>query len=167
MNREELINAVEKYRATLFRVAYGHIGNYQDAEDICQDVFLKLLKSSKQFKDEEHMKAWLIRVAINASKSVVRSSWRNKREESFPEDAPYYCDVAERELFDCVMRLPEKYRTAVYLFYYEDYPIEEVAKMMGLSKSSVSTRLNRAREELKRTYVKGEVRCGKQYQESI
>jgi RNA polymerase sigma-70 factor (ECF subfamily) len=161
MTREQLIETVENYRATVFRIAYGYTGNFEDSEDISQDVFLKLYESGKTFKDEEHKKAWLIRVAVNASKSLLRTAWkkRSRRGETpIPEDKPYYDDVADRELFDCVARLPEKYRTVVYLHYYEDYPTAEVARLMGISQSAVTTRLSRAREELKRTFAKGELR---------
>ena len=153
MTRDELIQTVEDYRASVFRIAYGYTGNFEDSEDISQDVFLKLYKSGKTFKDDEHRKAWLIRVTINTAKSLLRKSWRTKRDAfDMLENTPYYSDVAERELFDCVMRLPEKYRTAVYLYYYEDYPVAEVAKLMGISKTAVTTRLSRAREQLKTTY---------------
>ncbi|MDR0222584.1 MAG: RNA polymerase sigma factor [Oscillospiraceae bacterium] len=157
MDREELTEAVEKYRDTVFRIAYGYTGSFEDSEDISQDVFLKLFKSNKRFVDEEHKKAWLIRVAINASKSALRSSWRQKRADMPPESVPYYSDVQDRELFDCVMRLPPKYRAAVYLYYYEDYPVTDVARLMGISRTAVTTRLARAREQLKRTFAKEEM----------
>jgi len=170
MTRDELIRAVEAYRATAFRVAYGYTGSYEDSEDITQEVFLKLYRHTKPFKDEEHMKAWLIRVTVNAAKSLLRTSWRQKRDYSPPaylESTPYYADVADRELFDCVMRLPEKYRAVVYLFFYEDYPVEKVAKLLGISKSAVTTRLSRAKEELRRTYAKEEIRYERKYQEDV
>jgi RNA polymerase sigma-70 factor (ECF subfamily) len=167
MNKDDLISAVEEYRATVYRVAYGYTGNFEDSEDICQDVFLKLFESGKAFKDGEHMKAWLIRVTINAAKSLLRQSWRVKREGALPDDTPYYDDVADRELYDCVMRLPEKYRAVVYLYYYEDYPVAKVAKILGISQSAVSTRLGRAREMLEKTYAKGEIRHERECQENL
>ena len=161
MTRDELIETVEMYRATTFRIAYGYTGSYEDSDDISQDVFLKLYESGKTFKDEEHKKAWLIRVTMNAAKSLLRTSWRKKRD-AFEglqnlEDRPYYDDVADRELFDCVMRLSEKYRTVVYLHYYEDYSTVEIAKLVGISQTAVTTRLARARDELRRTYAKEEL----------
>jgi len=156
MTREELIETVEKYRPTVFRVAFGYTGNYEDSEDISQDVFLKLYQTDKNFKDEEHKKAWIIRVTINAAKSLLRTSWRVKRADMPTEDVPYYSDTADSELFDCVMRLTEKYRTVVYLYYYEDYSVEQVAKIVGISRTAVTTRLARAREQLKKTYTNNE-----------
>jgi len=158
MTREELIQTVDTYRATTFRIAYGYTGSYEDSEDISQDVFLKLYSLDKTFKDEEHKKAWLIRVTINKAKSLLRTSWKQKRDDFDNlrnlEDRPYYCEVADRELFDCVMRLPEKYRTVVYLFYYEDYTTAQIAKFLKITQTAVTTRLARARDELKRTYAK-------------
>jgi RNA polymerase sigma-70 factor (ECF subfamily) len=159
MTRDEFVRVVEQHRPTVFRIAYGYTGSFEDSEDISQDVFLKLYQSAKVFKDEEHRKAWLIRVTANASKSLQRTSWRSKREDGLPEDRPYYDNVECRELFDCVMRLPEKYRAVVYLYYYEDYPADKVAKLLGCSQSAVTTRLSRAREQLKRTF--GEEKGGR------
>ncbi|MCL2633742.1 MAG: sigma-70 family RNA polymerase sigma factor [Oscillospiraceae bacterium] len=167
MDRDELIQAVETYRPAIFRIAYGYTGSYEDSEDISQEVFLKLFKSNKQFKNEEHKKAWLIRVTINASKDLLRTSWRKKRAELPPENTPYYSDVQERELFDCVMRLPVNYRTPVYLYYYEDYTIGDISQLTGISKSAVTTRLARARDMLKKTYVKEEMTYERQYQENV
>jgi RNA polymerase sigma-70 factor (ECF subfamily) len=166
MSREELVLAVETYRATIYRVVYGYTGSYEDSEDICQDVFLKLYQTGKVFKDEEHKKAWLIRVAVNAAKSLLRTSWRRRRDDGVIEDKPYYADVHERELYDCVMRLPEKYRTVVYLFYYEDYSVEQIAQITGVSKSAVTTQLSRAREQLRKSY-KGEEIDYVRYQENV
>jgi RNA polymerase sigma-70 factor (ECF subfamily) len=111
-------------------------------------------------------------VAVNASKSLVTSSWKKKRTElsdgkyeSF--NKPYYSDVNERELFDCVMRLAPKYRTVVYLFYYEDYSVEKVAKLMNISKSAVTTRLSRAREQLKNTFLREENGHEREYQKNV
>jgi RNA polymerase sigma-70 factor (ECF subfamily) len=158
-SRDELIKIVESFRASVFRIAYGYTGSYEDSEDISQDVFLRLYQSNKTFKNDEHMKAWLIRVTINASKGLMRTPWK-KRKEILTlrdiEDRPYYDDVTERELFDCVMRLPENYRTVVCLYYYEDYSTKEIAKIMKISVTAVTTRLSRAREELKKTYTKFE-----------
>ena len=166
MDRNNLIEAVDKYRPMVFRIAYGYTGSYEDSDDISQEVFLKLYQVKKRFNDEEHRKAWLIRVAVNASKSLLRTSWRVKRS-VLPEDMPYYSDVHERELFDCVMRLPVKYRTVVYLYYYEDYPVEDVARLTGIGKSAVTTRLARAREMLKRTYEKEDRGYERKYQENV
>jgi len=159
-------NAVEKYRKTVFRAAYNFTGNYEDAEDISQEAFVKLYSSKKAFADNEHIKAFLIRVAINAAKSFKRTSWQSKRSEA-DCDIPYYDDVADRELFDCVMRLPPKYRAAVYLYYYEDYNTEDAAKIMGTSKTAFTTRLSRAREQLKKTFDKGGIVYERKYQENV
>jgi len=168
MTRDELILAVESYRAMVYRVAYGYTGSFEDSEDVCQDVFLKLYETRKTFKDDEHKKAWLIRVAINASKSILRQSWRIKRDNGgLPEDRPYYDNVEDRELFDLVMRLPDKYRAVVYLYYYEDYPVEKVAKLLKITNTAASTRLARAREMLKKSFRGEEISHERKYQENV
>jgi len=168
VERDEFIAAVEKHRKTVFRVAYNITGNYEDAEDVAQEAFMKLYSSKKRFGGDEHVKAFLIRVAINAARSLNRSAWSAKRGE-LPayEDKPYYDDYADRELFDCVMRLPPDYRTAVYLYYYEDYCTADAAKIMGISRSAMTTRLARARDKLKKTYAKGELGYEREYPKSI
>jgi len=166
VERDEFIAAVGKYRKTVFRVAYNITGNYEDAEDVSQEAFMKLYSSKKRFDGDEHVKAFLIRVTINAARSLARSSWSAKRGE-LPEDKPYYDDYADRELFDCVMRLPPDYRTAVYLYYYEDYSTADAAKIMGISQSALTTRLARARDKLKKTYAKGELGYEREYPKSI
>ena len=117
MDKTAFYEAVDKYRASVFRIAYNHTGSFEDSEDISQEVFLKLFEKNKSFSDGEHMKAWLIRVTINAAKSKLRRSSRRQRSDSEVDrvNSPYYSDVESRELFDCVMRLPPKYRMVVYL----------------------------------------------------
>jgi len=162
--------AVGKFRKTVYRAAYGYTGSFEDSEDISQEVFMRLYTAKKAFNGDEHMKAFLIRAAINLAKNLKRSSYNSKRDglpEGFSENRPYYDDVADRELFDCVMRLPPKYRTAVYLYYYEDYSTADAAKIMGTGKSAFVTRLARAREQLKKTLEKEEIFYERKYRENI
>jgi len=159
--------AVGKFRKTVYRVAYGYTGNSEDSEDISQEVFMRLYTAKKAFNGDEHMKAFLIRATINLAKNLKRASYNSKRDDGLPEDRPYYDDVADRELYDCVMRLPPKYRTAVYLYYYEGYNTADAAKIMGTGKSAFTTRLARAREQLKKTLEKEEIFYERKYRENI
>lgn len=152
MDETRLSDAVAKHRTMVFRLAYSYTGSCEDAEDISQDVFLKLYQSNKRFNDDEHMKAWLLRVTVNAAKALLRSSWRKRRADLLCDDVPCYQDAANRELFDCVMRLAPKYKAVIYMYYYEDYPVKEIARIMKISETAVTTRLGRGREQLKRTY---------------
>lgn len=151
MEDGRFVQCVEQYADAVYRVAFHACKNAADAEDITQNVFLKLYRGKTEFESEEHLRRWLLRVAVNESKSLVCSAWFRKSaplEEyagSMEFEAP-----EESELFLCVMALPKKYRVPVYLFYYEDYPVKEVAELCGLKESTVQTRLQRAREKLKK-----------------
>ena len=149
MTRDEFALAVERYADMIFRVAYSTLRRREDAEDVMQDVLLKLYRADRPFDSEEHRKAWLIRVAVNESRKAARRYRRAAPLEELPETAAF--DRSEdRELFLAVMALPEKYRTAVYLHYYEGYSVREVAALTGSRESTVQTRLARARELLRK-----------------
>lgn len=106
----------------------------------------------KEFDTEEHIRAWLIRVAINKAKNITRSFWhRNKCNlEEYIETLTFETPESET-LFDTVMKLPEKYRIVLHLFYYEDYTTQEISDILHLSVSNVKTRLSRGRALLKET----------------
>jgi len=131
----------------IFRVALNHLGSACDADDAVQDVLLKLYTAAPVFENENHIKSWLIRVTINHCKSLLRAPWRRSlRLEDFELS---FESPEQSELFYKVMALPEKYRIVLYLHYYEDYSVREVAELLGITISAVTTRLNRARNKLK------------------
>lgn len=150
MEDEAFIQCVEKYGDAVYRVAFHSCKNRADAEDVAQNVFLKLYREEKEFESEEHLRRWVLRVAVNESKKLVGSAWfrRSVPLEEYAE-ALEFESPEESELFLQVMALPKKYRVPVYLFYYEDYPVKEVAALCGLKESTVQTRLQRAREKLR------------------
>ena len=137
----------------MYRIGLNYAKNIQDAEDIVQNTLMKLYLSEIEFSDEEHLKSWLIRVCINESKNLVKSGWRKKtcsitelENTLFNENQEY------RELYDCVLKLPEKYSIVIYLHYYEGYKTEEIATITDTKPSTVRTRLERARNLLKQMY---------------
>ena len=140
---------VKKYIDTVFRVALGYTKNVPDAEDIVQDVFLKLLKEKKPFESEDHIRHWLIRVTVNEGKKWHRSPWR--RHISYEEAISALPDTAEesKEILRTVMELPVKYRMPIYLYYYEEYSTLEIAELLNIPKGTVCTYLSRGREMLK------------------
>ena len=150
--REEITLLIESYQDNLFAAAFSICKNAADANDIVQETFLQYYTTDKQFETEQHIKAWLIRVAINKAKNINLSFWKRKRVSmedyintlafETPEDAP---------LFEEVMRLPEKYRIVIHLFYYEDYSIREIANILKISEANVKVRLTRGRALLKKT----------------
>ncbi len=138
------------YGDMIYRLALVRTRSVADAEDVVQEVFLRCLKSQPDFLSEEHQKAWLIKVALNCSKSLLGSAFRRH---SVPEDAAGQLvsedETADSTVYDAVMRLPEKYRTAIHLYYYEDYAVKEIAQVMRASESTVKSWLHRARGMLK------------------
>lgn len=150
---------VETYADTILRVSYTYLRSTQDAEEICQDVLLKALGRAGSFDSAEHERAWIIRVAINAAKDLLR---RHDRQGTVALDdiaepvAP--TPATERELearaesvLERVMALPLEYREAIYLHYYEGYSIKQIAAIVHASESAVATRLSRGRSKLRPT----------------
>jgi RNA polymerase sigma-70 factor (ECF subfamily) len=140
---------VEKYIDTVFRIALNYTGSVSDAEDVTQNVFLALLRQKKPFEGEEHIRHWLIRVAVNECKKWYRSPWR--KHISFEEYAAALPDITQgdRAVLEAVMALPRKYRMPIYLYYYEEYSTQEIADILKIPKGTVCTNLSRGREMLK------------------
>lgn len=143
---------VDKYSSMIFRLAMVRMKNEEDAKDVVQDTFLRLLQHLKKgngFNDEEHLKAWLLTVATNRGKSILNLSWNKKtegmdnvREMAAPEKKTEYA-------YEYVMNLPEKYRVAINLFYYEQLTTEQIADIMKTKPATVRSYLHRGREKLK------------------
>ncbi len=152
MTENELCNYVELYREMVFRLAFSYLKNYQDADDISQEAFLKLYLCNENFISSENVKAWLIRVTINLSKNLLKSVWY-KRREDIENDIPYESE-REYQLWGIVKRLKPDYRIVIHLFYYEEYSVKEISGILGISSSAVRTRLTRARNQLKRMLLK-------------
>jgi RNA polymerase sigma-70 factor (ECF subfamily) len=139
---------IRRYQDMVYRIAFTTCKNSADAEDITQEVFFRYLKKLPRFTGEEHLKAWLIRVAVNASKSLLRSAWF-KKTAPFPEEIPSSEGQPQADTAAAVMALPEKYRSVVMLYYFEDYPVKEIANILSRSETAVQTQLQRARAMLK------------------
>lgn len=137
---------VNAYGDMLFRVAYQYTRNRSEAEDVTQDVFVAMLKKMP-FKSEEHLKAWLIRVAINKSINYLKSN--RKKVLSLDENIDVEAKHSETDEIEELQELPEFDRSVIYLYYYEGYSIKEIAKITGKSANSINIRLFRAREKLK------------------
>lgn len=149
MTDQRFQEAVELYGDMVFRLAYSYLKNRVDAEDVMQEVLLKLYTERKEFESPDHEKHWLIRVAVNECRKLLRSPWRRRTgplDEA--EEAMVFDQPAQSELFRQVMALPPKYRTAVYLYYYEGYSVKETAALLGAKASTVQTWLMRARGQL-------------------
>ena len=140
---------IHRYMDNVFRIAFTYCRNTADAEDIAQEVFVRYMTKAPAFIGEEHLKAWLIRVTINLSKSHL-TSFRVKKIVSISEQHDHGVeDKTNLDTYHAVMSLSEKYRTVVLLYYFEDYSVKEVAKILGKSETAIQTRLQRARSMLK------------------
>lgn len=146
----DLRMAMERYGDTVRRICMIHLKSYADTEDIFQTVFLKYALCETEFTSEEHEKAWIIRVAINACKDLLKSFFFRKRVsldsliESADAIAPDY-----RDLLQTILDLPEKYRKVIYLYYYEGYSAAEISQILDTNVNTVYTNLNRARKLLR------------------
>lgn len=144
------------YSDMVYRLAYARTKNRQDAEDITQEVFLKYIRSGKKFKDEEHRKAWLLKVTANTSKSVLTSAWARHyaHMEELPEKG---FEMEEKsEVFYAVQNLPEKYRVVIQLYYYEELSVREISEILLKKESTVKSLLRRGRERVKDMLKEGE-----------
>ncbi len=151
MTEQELSNAMKTYGDTVYRLALCQLQNAADAEDVYQDVFLRLLEQRADRWDGEHLKAWLIRTALNRCADLGRLRRRRGGTLSLEEvpDLARPVDEAAAELWDAVGRLPEKLRVAVHLFYGEGYESGEIGALLGVPAATVRSRLRRARAELR------------------
>ncbi len=142
---------MDKYKDNLFAVAFNVCKSSADADDVVQETFIQYHNSDKEFENEQHIKAWLIRVAVNKSVNVTRSLWRRQTVplEEYMEALSFETPEAE-SLFEEVMKLPDKYRVVIHLFYYEDYSVREIAGIVKATEGSVKTRLNRGRKLLRK-----------------
>jgi len=146
LNAERL---VKTYADTILRISYMYLKQTCDAEDICQNVFMKLLSGDYTFDNPSHEKAWIIRTTINACKDHLRQNfWKRATVLDDAYDVPSPKEP-ESELLDLVMELPDNYRISIYLHYYEGYPVYEIAAIMGKSANTISAYLARGRKKLK------------------
>lgn len=148
MQKETYIkDIIDNYSDMVYRVALTRCGNVENAEDVFQNVFMKLSEKIPKFKSEEHKKAWLIRVTINFSKNINMSAW-NRKVITLDENMEFETKE-ESDVYSVVCDLPQNYRTVIYLFYYEGYKVDEIAKLMSSTSGTIKTWLYRARDILK------------------
>lgn len=139
-----------KYIDTVYAVAFSALKNHADAEDVCQDVLIKLYRTERDFESEEHVKRWLIRVTVNQCRKVFRAPWRRTEPLEDYADRLGFEQPEDRGLFLAVMELDRKYRLPVLLYYYEGYSTAEIASILDMPPNTVSTRLARARAQLRK-----------------
>ena len=138
--------AFKKHSDMVYRLAVARVKNKYDADDILQEVFLRFIKVKDKVENDEHLKALLIRITINCSKSLLMSSWF-KRTESLSESFGVLDEYSDT--LDAVLRLPKKYRTVIHLHYYMGYSVNEISSILKSKPSTVKSQLYRARKQLK------------------
>ena len=144
--------AFTQYTDTVYRVAVHNTRCKSDAEDITQEVFVKLLESSKKFKDGEHLKAWLIRVTINECRTLMRKYSRETEQSAEIADCAVYDGDS---VLEAVKALPENYRNAIYLHYDEGYTAKEIGKILDSKENTVLSWLSRGRAALRKEMIGG------------
>ena len=142
---------IRRYSDMVYRLAFARTGNRSDAEDLYQEVFLRYLTRAPAFTSEEHRKAWLLRVAVNCANRFHTAPWR-KRTEPLSEALSVPAPEGE-DLWEELRRLPERDRTVLHLYYYEDMTTEEIAKLLDRNPATVRSQLLRARAKLKKLLV--------------
>lgn len=151
----ELEQTMKRYGNTVYRLAYSQTRSTADAEDIYQEVFLRYFQKRPEFESEDHRRAWLLRVTLNRARSLFASAWFRK---TVPlEDCIGFTEPESVQLDDALRRLPQKDRTLLHLFYYEQLSTKEMAEILSRKESTVRTQLTRARRKL------GEIMKGEAY----
>lgn len=156
MENSEAERLAQTHAPMVYRLAYARTGNRADAEDVMQEVFLRMVRKAPAFESEEHCRNWLLRVTVNCVGDVFRAPWR--RHDLPLEDLPAEQgrETGEGGVLDAVLALPAPYRIPIHLHYYEGLSVAEIARTMGKSEGVVKTRLFRARAMLKEKLEGGE-----------
>ena len=145
---------IRQYSDMIYRIAVHNCQSAADAEDIMQDVFVELLTKCPCLDDPEHLKAWLIRVTVNKCRSLHRLAWRRT---SVPlDECAELAGPEESSVMEEIRQLPETMRNVIYLYYYEDCTIAEIAEILGKNRNTVSSALQRARRKLRDILEEGE-----------
>ena len=143
----------ETYADAILRLSYTYLKNTQDAQDVCQNVFVKLLTEPRSFESPAHERAYVLRMASNACKDILKSPWRQRTrplEDGFQIPAP---EAEDGSVLSAVNTLPPHYRAVIHLYYYEGYPVREIARLLGVTVPTVKMRLKRGREALRKEWV--------------
>lgn len=148
---EDIEKLMHTYGNKLFRLCFITLGNASDAEDAVQEVFIKYLQKAPKFKDEEHKKAWLLTVAANQCRDMLRFKKRHPTVD-MEEVREFTKEKEDSGILDALMMLPEKYRVVLILYYVEEYKVETIAKMVGRKKSAIKMRLQKGRKLLEQAY---------------
>ncbi|GHU82643.1 DNA-directed RNA polymerase sigma-70 factor [Clostridia bacterium] len=154
---ERVQQAMDAHGAMIYRLAYARTLNHADAEDVLQEVMLRLVQRDTAFDSAQHEKFWLLRVTGNLSLHVVQSAWRRYTVGGalIPAAQASECPAQNEALQEAMATVGQKYRAPIHLFYYEDLSVEEIARILGRRPSTVRSQLTRGREQLRRLLTEG------------
>lgn len=145
MNEEEV---VKTYSDMVYKIAFNYLHNWHNADDVFSETFLKYFKKKRVFVSEEHRKAWLIRVTINCAKDFLASNRSHVELEAVESTAHYSDNFIGSELLSAINQLPAEDRNLIFLYYYEDMSVGQIAALLNMNANTVKTRLARARKKL-------------------
>lgn len=148
---KELAELYQRHADLVYRLCYIYLKNPVDAEDAVQSVFLKLIKSQPVFSDYEHEKAWLTVTARNFCKDNLKNWWTSRRValDALPEVSSWRGNEPSGKVLARLLSLPEKYKTILYLYYFEEYSVKDLSELLGLKESTIQTQLARGRKRLR------------------
>ncbi len=137
---------IARWGDMVWRLALARTRHIQDSEDVFQEVFTRFFRHEEELENDQHRKAWLIRCTLNCTNTLLSARWRT----NLPlEEAVTQCMAPEdRQVYSAVLALPQKYRTAIHLHYYEGYTVDEIAALTGARAGTVKSWLSRGREKL-------------------
>lgn len=144
---EFIDEVIDKYSDMVYKIAFSQTKNREDSDDIFQKVFLQIVKNTKPFQSEEHLKAWLIRTTLNFCKKLWSSAW-NRHTVELNIDIPFEMEE-QSDLYTFVLKLPDKYRIVIHLFYYEDMSITQISNALNIKENTIKSHLRRGRDLLK------------------
>lgn len=149
MNEETVVRT---YADMVYKIAYRYVANPTDVDDVFSETFLTYFKKERVFQDEEHRKAWLIRVTINCAKDLLRgkSSWEELNETIAGDDVPAVSSEEQLDLHKAIRQLRLEYREAICLYYLEGLSVTEISAVLGRNENTVKTHLARGREKLRK-----------------
>lgn len=147
----QFLRILDLYKNDIYRLIYSYTKNISDTDDLTQNVFIKLYKHPNILNNQdEEIKKWLIKVAINECKTLVLSNWKKRITFiSEKEENKFFVNPEDNEILEAIFKLPKKHRTVVFLYYYENYKIKEISKILKLSETNIQTILSRSRNKLK------------------
>lgn len=148
--KEELYAVYCRNVDMVYRIAFLHLKNRSDAEDVVQNVFMKFLALKPEFANSDHEKSWFVLTARNHSRDMLKHWWNARRSADEPEICAEFEEKADGEITAALLKIPDKYRELIYLYYYEEYSVREIAAMIHRNESTVTTQLARGREKLRK-----------------